>query len=753
VKFPRVRLGGWITALGFFSALLVARSAGGQDIECERGDLEVLRLDFEGNHAFSDADLAKTIVTTPSSWARRYLHVPFTVKHCLDRSELPNDRARLIIFYRRRVYPKATVDTAVKELAPGAVAVTFKINEGPPIILRSFVVSGLDSVPERNAVLRGLAVRQGGRFDRFAIDVAADTLRQRLHNTGYPRAEPTNSFAVNDTLLSAWDTLYITPGPRTRVGAISIEVTPLVGKRQQIPTKVVRRIMGLDSGELFREDEIIDAQRAVYQTEAYQHVSITPDSDADSIANLHVSLAEAPMHAARVGAGYGTLDCFRITGEYTDYNFLNGARRLDITGRLSKIGIGKPLDGASGLCPAAKKDVFSDSVNYYLGATLRQPVFLGLRTVPTLTVYTQRQSEYNAYRRTTLIGGVASVIWRGVTKTPINLSYSLDLGRTDAQPALFCAVFNLCDATEREKVQQTQRLGVLSLGVTRDNSNSILSPTRGSIIRLEGRYSSPLILSDSGLQFTKLLGDAARYVGAGGNNVLAMRIRGGTFVGRSVGSATNFIPPQERLYAGGPTTVRGYAQNELGSLLYISPGYQQSFVSESSTPTGARDTVWNVADTSYRRVVPVGGNALIVGNLELRLRSPFVPDLLQWTLFTDAGEVWNRGGGSGLNRVKVKITPGIQLTAVSPVGPVRAAIGYNPYRRPPGPLYYEATNEGGELICVTPGNQIPTHITSSNGIVTNIRQEPGTCPSDFQPAKDNRFLNKLTFSFAIGQAF
>src|SRR5205814_156674 len=95
--------------------------------------------------------------------------------------------------------------------------------------------------------------------------------------------------------------------------------------------------MGLDSGELFREDEIIDAQRAVYQTEAYQHVSITPDSDADSIANLHVSLAEAPMHAARVGAGYGTLDCFRITGEYTDYNFLNGARRLDITGRLSKI--------------------------------------------------------------------------------------------------------------------------------------------------------------------------------------------------------------------------------------------------------------------------------------------------------------------------------------------------------------------------------------------------------------------------------
>src|SRR5438046_1877296 len=223
--------------------------AAAQDIECQRGDLEVMRLEFEGNHAFSDAELAKTIVTTPSAWARRYLHLPFTVKHCLDRTELPNDRARLVIFYRRRGYPKVTVDTAVKELAPGAVAVTFKINEGPPMILRSFVVRGLDSVPERAGVLRGLSVREGGRFDRFVIDAAADTIRQRLHNTGYPRADATNSFAVNDTTLSSWDTLYVTPGLRTRIGAINIEVTPLAGKRQQIPTKVVRRIMGLDSGE------------------------------------------------------------------------------------------------------------------------------------------------------------------------------------------------------------------------------------------------------------------------------------------------------------------------------------------------------------------------------------------------------------------------------------------------------------------------------------------------------------------------
>ena len=92
-----------------------------------------------------------------------------------------------------------------------------------------------------------------------------------------------------------------------------------------------------------------------------------------------------------------------------------------------------------------------------------------------------------------------------------------------------------------------------------------------------------------------------------------------------------------------------------------------------------------------RRVVPVGGNSLLVANLELRLRSPMLPELLQFTIFTDAGEVWNRGTPE-VSSVKLKVTPGIQLTAFSPVGPVRLAVGYNPYQRPKGPIYYAGIN-------------------------------------------------------------
>jgi outer membrane protein insertion porin family/translocation and assembly module TamA len=267
-----------------------------------------------------------------------------------------------------------------------------------------------------------------------------------------------------------------------------------------------------------------------------------------------------------------------------------------------------------------------------------------------------------------------------------------------------------------------------------------------------------LILSNRDLQFNKVIGDASRYINAGGGNVLAFRLRGGSVFGRNIQSAAAFVPPQERLYAGGPTTVRGFSQNELGSLIYIARDTLTKFLSTHPT-TGSPDTVILSPQTDtlgQKRIVPVGGNSLLVGNVELRLRSPFLPELLQFTIFTDAGEVWNRG--AQVNSVKLKVTPGIQVTAFSPVGPVRVAIGYNPYQRPRGPLYFEGTGfAGAPLLCVSPNNDIPTHFSAPDpktGLRTVTQETPSTgCPATFQPAKQSGLRSKLTFSFAIGQAF
>jgi outer membrane protein insertion porin family/translocation and assembly module TamA len=753
-----------LTFATLVTLITAARTASAQDVTCEKGDLEVRALKFSGNAAFSSSELSKIIVTTPSAWARRFLHLPFTIKRCLDRSELPRDRARLIIYYRKRGFPDVAVDTAVRNVGGDGVEVQFLIREGAPTRLQSLVITGLDSVRDARAITENLPISAGQRFDRVNIEAARDTIARRLRNSGYPRAEAINTFAVDSLRLTAVDTIAVSTGRFTRLGNVDISVVPFSGKTQQISSPVVRRIIGLEPGRVYREEDLLNAQRTLYQTEAYQHVSVLPDSSSnpkDSIIGIKVLVAENTTKAARLGAGYGTLDCFRLTGELTNYNFLRTARRLDITTRLSKIGIGDPLSGLKDLCPQAKSDPFSKKLNYYLGATLRQPVVSGLRALPTITLFSERVSEYNAYLRTTSIGGIASVDVRRFRRTPITFAYSMDLGRTEAQPALFCAVFNLCAEEDRRRVQQTQRLAVVSAIVSHDGSNNVFSPTAGSQWRVELRHASPVTFSDTSLRFSKMLAERSQYWSVGGGAVVAFRVRTGVVFGRSFSDNTGFIPPQERLYAGGPTTVRGYPQNELGSAIYIARNVEVRL----PIPPGV-DTTLEIpgGDRSFRRAVPVGGNSLLVSNLELRLRSPFLPDVLQWTLFTDAGDVWNRGQTQTFQNFSLKVTPGIQMTALTPVGPVRLVVGYNPYNRPSGPIYYEVPRlvgtenvlgpEPGALPCVSPNNGLAVHrVHRSNPERDVLVQTEGRCSPSFIPNPNKSFRSRLTFGLAIGQAF
>ena len=750
---------GWKNALLILAPLLffAARSANAQDTSCETGEKEVRGLKFTGNSAFTDTELSRIIVTTASPFARVKLHLPLSVKRCLNSTELPKDRARLVIFYRRRGYPDATVDTAVKA-SGGGVEVNFIIHEGLPTKLQSLVILGLDSVANRRDIINRLPIRAGQRFDRVNLDAARDTMARRLRNSGYPRALVNNIFEIDEDQRLAFDTITVEPGPYARIGSVAINVVPYAGDdHQEVPNGIVKRIIGIDSGTVYREDDLLNAQRTLYRTEAFQHVSVAPDSawnGTDSIINIRATLAENTMSSARLGAGYGTLDCFRVTGELSHYNFLSEARRVDLTTRVSKIGRGEPLGGMDALCPQARRDPFSKKLNYYVGATIRQPVYSGLHFLPTITLFSERVSEYNAYLRTTTIGAVASLEWRHWRNWPVTFAYSLDLGRTEAQPALFCAVFNLCDREDRRRIQQTQRLAVLSGVVSQDRSNNFLSPTRGYQWRVEGRFASRFIGSDTALQFNKLVAERSHYWGIPGGSVIAFRVRGGAVFGRSFGTITGFIPPQERLYAGGPTSVRGFSQNELGSVTYIANSYRLVTPAESGLP----DSVFRVADDekSFRRAVPVGGNSMVVGNLELRMPSPFLPEFLQWTVFTDAGDVWNRGR-SGFENFKIKVTPGFQMTAFTPVGPVRFVIGYNPYARPRGPLYYEVPSTSpldefgtpaGSLPCVSPGNTLAVHLSDEG-----LKQSEARCPATFKPNTGSGFLRRLTFSLAIGQAF
>jgi outer membrane protein insertion porin family/translocation and assembly module TamA len=746
------RQGGGALALAILLVAAGSRVARAQDLSCGAGDVEVMRLAFQGNSAFPTSELSDGIATAPSSFLRRTLGF-LGARRCLDHHLLALDRARLMVFYRNHGYAAVTVDTIVTPMGKGKVGVRFSIREGAPTIVSSLTITGLDSVPERAALVRGLPAREGTPFDKYADDTTRLLLVQRLHNGGYPDAE----VFINDSTDTrpgsrrATVSFAVSTGTRMHLGPVTLKVDPREGAARGVSDGTVRHIAALKQGDLYSQQDLERAKVSLYQTGAFSRVSVVPDSvraPGDSTVPVLLGLTEGYLNDVHAGVGYGTLDCFRTTGDYVAHSVDGNATQLSLQARLSKIGVNESFFGLGPLCPVAQKDPYSQNLNYFAGVTVARPaVFSGV--IPSVSLYSETRSEYQAYLRTTPIGGNITLA-RPSGRITEAFSYSVEYGRTQAQPALLCAVFNACEASDQVSVQSLQRLAVASFSIARDGSDNPVDPSRGSVLRFEYRTAGAYTGSDPSLHFNKVLVDGSYYVPLGTDVILATRLRFGAVLGSNFGfaSSAEFIPQQERLFAGGQTTVRGYQQNELGPAVYVPTIYDTV-----TTPSGmyyrARvDT--DVRGQGTVRTVPTGGNALAVGMIEARIRSPFLPNLLQWAVFLDGGAVWNVGEvDESVAFNTLRWTPGIGVRIHTGIGVLRVDAAYNPYQQPLGAAFYDApVAAGGALFCVSPGNTLP--VTTVGGIAT---QAAGTCPSSFQPRLQSSFFRRLAFVLTLGEAF
>lgn len=744
--------------------LVVPARVFAQDVSCDRGDREVRALEFTGNHTLSDDELRIRVSTTPSDL--RYRLFRLGARRCLGPTQLARDVIGLTRYYRDRGFHRAHVDTTVQALRGSAIRVTFRIEEGPPTILQSYDVTGLNGLADSADIMRKLRLRVGDRWDLGLYQMDQDSIVARLRNSGYFYASVLPAFDRVDSTLSARASIQVIPGSQARFGDALFEVSTLPDRGRQIDDDIVRKVMGIRTGQLYSDRAVVDAQRNLFQLGVYRHLEVAPDSalSSDTLVFLRVRLTEDYMRQLDSEFGYATLDCGRIRMQYTDRNILGTARRLELTGQATKIGYGTPVTNplSEDLCTGLARllgssdlseDQFSRKLHYFTGATYRQPRLLGTRWFPTVSLYSERRGEFKAYLRSTQIGADLSATRDLADRTSLRVRYAIEYGRTEAQDAALCALFNRCDRESREVILDLATLGVASATLARIRTDNVVSPTRGTALRAEVRTSaSKLLGTDSEFFFNKGTGDVVYYFPLSRRSVVALRMRGGTVLGRrlSLTDPTGLIPTQERLYAGGPTSVRGFQQNELGKVVYIA---QTRFVDSLVIPPSGSQT-----ETTYQyfmsahpdssapdRTVPLGGNSLLVVNAELRMRLPFFfPNVLQFTPFLDGGNVWTRTvGGSE----QIKWTPGLGIRAQTFIGPVQLNVGYNDYQRERAPIYFNPNVS--TLACASPGN-----ILTYRREAGQLKQvdESLSCP-DYSPPKRRSVWQKLTFTVSIGSDF
>jgi outer membrane protein insertion porin family len=675
----------------------------------------VRRLSFDGNHALDDYTLRAAIATSTSSFFASAWWLRWTQlgeKRYFNELEFRRDVLRLLLLYRQSGYVNAAVDTVVERTARD-VFITFRIHEGDPLRLERLDVVGAAPILKVAQVQKELPLQVGSPFNRFLFQASADTIAARLRNLGYAYATVLRDFDEDDAALSATATLNVVPGPRVWIGDVVIQGLA------RVDTATVWRMLSVKPGDLFRQDRLYQSQRDLYDIGVFRSVNVVlADSLAppapDSLVPVAVRVSEGPGHRVLTGVGYGTIDCLRVQGEWTAYDFLGGARALDLTGSVSKLGVGAPADAGlrQNVCQELQGDSTSDTLNYSVALTLRQPTFFSPRHTARLSLFAERRSEFKTYTRQD-VGVDPAVTLNARRAVPITIGYDFSVGHTTADAAVFCSVFRVCDANDQALLASTRRFAALTVSGVRNEVNSVLDPTRGGLVTVGLMHASRFVGSDTLYEFNRGELEIARYYALGRHAVFAWRVHTGAIVpaGRITlaGQSVQFVPPDQRFYGGGPNSVRGYARNELGPRVYVS---------DSLVVAGSETTFYNV------QTAPTGGNAIFVLNTEFRFATPLFPDRMRVAVFVDAGQVWERG--DELRTVRgVRVTPGAGLRFATPLGPVRIDAAYNGYAAEPGPLYFQDKN--GNLT-----------------LVPNVT---------YQPAPATSFWQRVVVQFAVGQAF
>jgi outer membrane protein assembly factor BamA len=662
---------------------------------------EVRSVKFEGDLVVPE-DSLRSVVTTRPSRCRIAGILPFCIgsfgdeEYALDLGVLSRDVARIQLahrdagYYGTRVLPQ--VDPAVGK---DGVDVTFRVEPGDLTTLVALELAGAEAVTDTAPLMRRLPLKVGEPFRRIDFLASVDTVRNTLLNEGHAYAQVLRNYEIDTIADVARVRLEAAPGPLVTVDSI------IFSGNYRLDAETLRRQMAIRKGDRLRGTDLVRSQRNLFELElvrfaavevAPERLQVTPDSlelDQDSIGStILVRIVEAPRYSAEIAAGYGSRDCLRGEATHLDRNFLGGARRLELTGLIAKVGVGDPTTGLEqSLCPAfdpesrftPEDSLIADQLNWRLAANFLQPRLFGTQTSVVFGAFTERISELDLYVRDAS-GAEIGVVRQVMPQTLASLSFEVQRGRTRASDYFFCIAFEVCSQEDIALLEESRWSNSVTLGLTQSRVRLDPFPSGGHSFRAGVDYASALMGSDD--EYLRISGDGIVHRELRNDVVLSLRAAGGTFLTGLLTSDRGYIPPERRFYGGGPTGVRGFRFNELGPTVYI------------ARPQRKADGGFEV-DTIRSST---GGTRALLLSAEVTFPLRAGPQFLRnarYAAFIDAGQVWESRDTLAV-RAPLRFTPGLGMRFASPVGPFRLDLAYNPYGAVPGPLY--GITDRGELV-------------------------------------------------------
>ncbi|HUI75975.1 MAG TPA: POTRA domain-containing protein [Candidatus Acidoferrum sp.] len=578
------------------------------------------------------------------------------------------DRQSMENLYRSNGFLNAKVEAHIKdkyEQKEGDIYVRFVVQEGEQTRVASLTIDGNHSF-SKSEIMNVTASSPGQPYSDFNVSSDRANILALYFNEGFPEAsvlataEPievpeAGEKGAGGVRQEVRLTYHIEEGPQSRVHRVLI--TGYVHTRPGI----IRRQVTVKPDEPLRAGDVVDTQRRLYNLGIFNRVTVAPQNPNGSDPNkdVVVQVEEAKRYTVAYGGGF-EVQRLASTTNPTGGEVQAAPRgilelsKLNLTGRADSLSLklrGSTLQGRALLAYSAPN------------------TFTNPHLSTQATAYFERTQDINTFSETRYEAGL-QLTDQFSSRTTLLYRYSFR--------KILVSNLNI-PAQEIPLFQQPTLVSQFGATWVRDTRDNPADASRGTLNTADFGVADTSIGSSA--SFLRFLYQNASYYPIKRRFSFARSIRIGilepykdtvslSFPAETATPLLQLIPLPERFFAGGGTSLRGFALNQ----------------------AGPRDSV-----TGF----PVGGQALLVLNQEFRfpMRLPFIGSRLGGTLFYDGGNVYSR-----LSRMTFRWsspkpvfdptdsskclynctnelnyfshTVGLGVRYATPVGPIRVDVGY-----------------------------------------------------------------------------
>jgi len=443
--------------------------------------------------------------------------------------------------------------------------------------------------------LRDTGLITGRVASSDAIVAAETSIANGWRKLGHPLAAVTQrDIIANHASRTLSVSLDVEPGPAADFGRVEIVGTNAVNPR------LVERRAGIDPGDLYSSDVTARAERRLRDLGVFESVRVvTGESlDPDGTIPVTIEVGERKPRVYGFGVNYDNVDGFGANAYWMHRNLFGGAEQLRFDASISQ----------------NLADAF-DQPDYRLAGTFKKPAVIGAMTDFTFGLETYRETT-DAYQVT------ASAVEAGLTQ---EFSNTLSGG--------LIADLESAEVNNAIQFENEYLIATLTGTLDWDRRDNRLNPTRGF---RNFFTAAPAYNFDQAETFATFRNDFSIYqaLDADRRFVLAGRVQGGAITVDDIRS----VAPYRRLYAGGPSTVRGYAYQSLA-------------------PKNRKGDI-------------VGGKSMFAATAEVRYR---VNSSIGLAAFVDAGNAFESYQPE-FDNLKIGVGAGVRY--LTPVGPLRVDLAF-----------------------------------------------------------------------------